>query len=223
MGGLILKYIKNKQGMALGVVLGIMGVIAVLATSMFYFTSNELKFSQLNTNREQANYLARSGVEVAAKAYPGVAARFEGVDEDHPVETSLYLHKDGDQFEINDTEEDSLGKVDVVITEKTKEYKVKNGTRLETLTRSAVCYKATSKVADSQAIVNGYTILPASALTVNTTSPGKKYKTYLNWTNTGGNIVGDKINYSYAYDNGKRLHTYKTNYNGVVNILREDL
>ncbi|MEG1783202.1 MAG: hypothetical protein RR253_08145, partial [Oscillospiraceae bacterium] len=84
------KSLDNK-GMALVTVIGILGVIAVLATGMFYFSSNELNFSKMDSGRVQAEYLARAGVEIASKSFPGVSDKFTNVTKTSPVEMTLYL------------------------------------------------------------------------------------------------------------------------------------
>ena len=89
------KILRDCSGMALGTALAIMGVVAILATGMFYFSYNELGFARLEGNRATADYLARAGVEIAAKSFGEVAGNFSDLTD--PVSMGpLYLHPQGD-------------------------------------------------------------------------------------------------------------------------------
>lgn len=126
------RLIRNNTGMALGMVLGIMAVITVLATGMFVFSTSELRFARLDATRSQAEYLARSGVEIASKAFGGVAPEFYNPDPASPMEPvkmdPFYLYParvtENAGAGTNDTYLSSdpalgeaIGRVDVTITE----------------------------------------------------------------------------------------------------------
>lgn len=63
------KYLKNKEGMALPMVLVIMTILMILASGMAIYAFNSLRAVRYMSNEKKAYYLSRAGVESAAYAY----------------------------------------------------------------------------------------------------------------------------------------------------------
>ena len=63
------KYIKNKEGMALPMVLTIMTILMLFASSMAIYSYSSLRAVRYLSNEKKAYYLARAGVESGAFAY----------------------------------------------------------------------------------------------------------------------------------------------------------
>lgn len=183
------KILRDQSGMALPTVLGIMLVVAILATGMFYFSYNELNFSTMNKEQGQAQYLAKAGVEIAAKAFPGVSGKFTMTEGGTPVNATLYLHYDeSGEASLNSVEADNEGKVDITVTQKKRE--VETGVDSEAVEVDTWCYEAVAQVGNSKGTAKGYTLPTALA----TSDPDPDSETadsvfHLNWVDSDG-VIG---------------------------------
>lgn len=93
----IKKILKSNSGVALVTVLGILSVISILATGMYYFSTNELHFATIDANRASAEYLAKAGVEISAQSFYKVASQYDLTQQDNPVLGTVYLHEYTDE------------------------------------------------------------------------------------------------------------------------------
>lgn len=93
----IKKILKSNSGVALVTVLGILSVISILATGMYYFSTNELHFAAMDANRASAEYLAKAGVEISAQSFYKVASQYDLTQQDNPVIGTVYLHEYTDE------------------------------------------------------------------------------------------------------------------------------
>lgn len=152
--------LQEKSGVALITVLGIMTVTAILATGMFYFSNNELNFTQNDIKIEQSQYLARSAVEVACKAFPNVAGQFDAPTAEKPVTMTLYLHKSGDDIALNSESDGADGVANVTITSEKRGIKQADGTTLE---HEAWIYAAKATIGNMSARAQGYSMPQAKA------------------------------------------------------------
>lgn len=221
------KILKSTSGVALVTVLGIMAVISILATGLFYFSQNELQFTQNDIRIEQSQYLARSAVEVACKAFPGVSGNFDSPTAEKPVTMKLYLHKSGDSIALNSESSDADGEAEVTITTEKREVKQADGT---TLAHDAWIYSAKATVGGMSARAKGYSMPQAKAYTTNPNDFN------LNWlSQTEGSQIGylredDSTNYKQlpAQTIGTILkeqiypYTPKSTYPGVVIVSKDD-
>lgn len=206
------KILRDQSGMALPTVLGIMLVVAILATGMFYFSYNELNFSTINKQQGQAQYLAKAGVEIAAKAFPGVSGQFFGADPSvtpEPVTATLYLHYDPDSDAepvLNSEEEGNRGKVNVTITQDTRDIKSGiEGSTTETSTVNVWVYEAQAEVDNSKSTAKGFTLPTALANSKLAEGSGSESESeedenrqslHLNWISGNGEIEKDIQNES---------------------------
>lgn len=197
------KILRDQSGMALPTVLGIMLVVAILATGMFYFSYNELNFSTMNKEQGQAQYLAKAGVEIAAKAFPGVSGKFfnetdpDGTVIEAPVTATLYLHdgEDGNPV-LNSTAEGNRGEVAIKVTRDTRQ--IENSTGSGTGSTEDVkvwAYEAVATVDGATAKAKGFTLPTAKATTKVGESSGSGSGTvdteknmHLNWVDQNGVI-----------------------------------
>lgn len=201
------KILRDQSGMALPTVLGIMLVVAILATGMFYFSYNELNFSTMNKEQGQAQYLAKAGVEIAAKAFPGVSNHFfdettESGGTAQPVKATLYLHKDAEgEPRLNSTEADNKGKVEITVTQESRD--VKTGAGESTQTVNVWAYEAVATVDGSSSKAKGFTLPTAKATTKKDGGSGSgsgsgsgttEQNMHLNWMNPSGVISKEQKN-----------------------------
>lgn len=106
----MLKYLKNKKGWAMTLVLIIIVVVPILGTTLYMYSSSAMKYAQIYKDREQARYLARSGAEAVMKIWKASAE--VGVDITYQSIETVYYHPNG-TFTLE--EEGALGAIDVVI------------------------------------------------------------------------------------------------------------
>lgn len=225
------KILRDQSGMALPTVLGIMLVVAILATGMFYFSYNELNFSTINKEQGQAQYLAKAGVEIAAKAFPGVSGKFfdettESGGTAQPVTATLYLH-DGEDGEpvLNSVSDDNKGEIAIKVTRETRQ--IENSTGSGTGSTEDVkvwAYEAVATVDGATAKAKGFTLPTAKATTKLGESSGSGSGTvvteknmHLNWVNQNGvaeknlkNEAGNKD----VYQDGQSI-----NVGGITGII----
>lgn len=155
------RVLRNNFGVALGVVLAIMGIVSVLATGMFYFSYNELNFARLDVDRARADYLARAGVEIASKSFSEVAGRFpDPVESDPVVMGPLYLHPDGDEDGnvISSRAAGSAGNVTVDVFEAERTIIEAGATATEDDKYIVWAYDATAEVGHSKAQAKGFSL-----------------------------------------------------------------
>lgn len=198
------KILRDQSGMALPTVLGIMLVVAILATGMFYFSYNELNFSTINKEQGQAQYLAKAGVEIAAKAFPGVSGKFfdettESGGTAQPVTATLYLH-DGEDGEpvLNSVPDDNKGEIAIKVTRETREIEnsAGSGTGSTTEEVNVWAYEAVATVDGSTAKAKGFT-LPSAKANSDPGDEGGSEETpdeknmYLSWVGTDGTVKQD--------------------------------
>ena len=69
------KYLKNKEGMALPMVLIIMMVLTILAAGLGTYASQSLRSVRYMDAQKQAYYLSRAGVEAGAFAYQNATTK----------------------------------------------------------------------------------------------------------------------------------------------------
>lgn len=151
--------LRNNAGIALGVVLAIMGVVSVLAAGMFYFSYNELNFARLDVNRARADYLARAGVEIASKSFGGVAGHFSDLTD--PVTMGpLYLHPEGDEDDnvISTVQADSAGSVTVRVFEDERVIVEGGAAPTEQDKYTVWAYAADARVGISRATARGFSL-----------------------------------------------------------------
>lgn len=113
--------LKSRQGVAMVVVLSIIFVVAIFATALFTYSYNELNFLKKDIDIDRAQYLARTGVEAAIKAYPQAPA---AIKEEGGSLVRLYLMEDGSHLMDTDPayeSENVEGYVDVEISHETEE------------------------------------------------------------------------------------------------------
>ncbi len=72
---MINKYLKNKDGMALPMVLVIMVILTVLAVGLGLYASQSLRSVKYMNAQKQAYYLSRAGVEAGAFAYQNATTK----------------------------------------------------------------------------------------------------------------------------------------------------
>ncbi|MBQ4100783.1 MAG: hypothetical protein IJC83_04465, partial [Oscillospiraceae bacterium] len=142
------KILKNQSGVALITVLGIMLVISILATGLFYFSYNELNFSVIEYDNAKATYLARAGVEIASKSFDTVSGNFSNI-ETNPVTATLYLKQNGTISAVESTPGNiNVGSVVVEIKKEKRELVVPGST--EKKEYYVLVYSATAEVGDAQ-------------------------------------------------------------------------
>ena len=69
------KYLKNKEGMALPMVLIIMTVLSLFATGLALYAHNSYLSVRWMNEEKRAYYLARAGVEAASYAYQNAVTK----------------------------------------------------------------------------------------------------------------------------------------------------
>lgn len=180
------RILQEKSGVALITVLGIMTVIAILATGMFYFSTNELNFTQNDIKIEQSQYLARSAVEVACKAFPNVAGQFDAPTAEKPVTMTLYLHKSGDDIALNSESDGADGVANVTITSEKRGIKQADGTTLE---HDAWIYAAKATIGNMSARAQGYSMPQAKAYSTGVQDIN------LGWLSSGGALEESNTQY----------------------------
>ncbi len=72
---MIKKYLKNKDGMALPMVLVIMVILTILAAGLGLYASQSLRSVRFMNAQKQAYYLSRAGVEAGAFAYQNATTK----------------------------------------------------------------------------------------------------------------------------------------------------
>lgn len=230
------KILRDQSGMALPTVLGIMLVVAILATGMFYFSYNELNFSTINKEQGQAQYLAKAGVEIAAKAFPGVSASFDLGESAAPITADLYLHFDATgNPQMNEVEEGSKGKVTVTVQQKKREVVDATGNTEEV---EVWAYEAEAEVDGSKSTAKGFTLPTAKATTQSATGATAEQARYLEWMSKTGTVsktapytdgapteaggISGIIN-SIFHTHFNELQTCYAMYNGVVTVDKENV
>ncbi|MEG1863569.1 MAG: hypothetical protein RR198_08205, partial [Oscillospiraceae bacterium] len=240
------KSLDNK-GMALVTVIGILGVIAVLATGMFYFSSNELNFSKMDSGRVQAEYLARAGVEIASKSFPGVSDKFTNVTKTSPVEMTLYLtvttdSKGKTQTELVRNKVEGADTVNVKIYPEERTVKVVdvgNSANNKTEKRTVYVYSATAHSGKAKASAQGYSFPPA-IISEQPETPVGLGNVHLGWTRNNGAIDrsveakyshttqsagsdfwGSLLNWLFGVNS--KIDVYAASYNGVISITEDDI
>ena len=143
--------LKDNRGMALTMVMVMLTVMTVLGTAMYAYSMQAVKTLQFGTDRQKAEYLARSGIEASVFMYQDAmlkydkdtvvkqfmnAATDDGSDStDETITTNwVYLLKDGSTF-VNggsgDTptppNEEYIGYYRVSITNDTQKYQMPDG------------------------------------------------------------------------------------------------
>ncbi|MEA5011722.1 MAG: hypothetical protein VB100_08395 [Angelakisella sp.] len=171
--------LKEQKGMALGMVLGLMVVIAILATGLFVFSSNQLHFSNLDMQHAQADYLARAGVEIAAKTFPQTVGEF---DMTNPVTTKpIYLTQSGD---FSSSPDNSIGSVTVNISSAQRTATDISGTATD---YTVWLFEARARIGNSGASAKGYT-LPVAYVAPKPDETSGDLKNYVGWT-TSNQII----------------------------------
>ncbi len=223
---------KNQTGMALSVVIGIMAVVAILATGMFVFSYNSLNYSTMDVDHTKAEYLARSGIEIASKAFPKVSGKFDvdGLD-DKPVTATLYLHEDADgNASINSTEAGNCGETTVTVRQEKR--KVVTSVAPEGDETEVWAYQAKAVVGKSSASAKGFALPSAYANTKPAESADGAH--YLGWINADGKIINNTSVYpnSGSFETGGLLSKLLgsstvsirgASYNGVVTVQGSDI
>ncbi|MBR5203459.1 MAG: hypothetical protein IKW45_09360, partial [Clostridia bacterium] len=69
------KYLKNREGMALPMVLILMMVLTILAAAIGTYASQSLRTVRYMNAQKQAYYLSRAGVEAGAFAYQNATTK----------------------------------------------------------------------------------------------------------------------------------------------------
>lgn len=143
--------LKDNRGMALTMVMVMLTVMTVLGTAMYAYSMQAIKTLQFGTDRQKAEYLARSGIEASVFMYQDAmlkydkdtvvkqfmdAATDDGSDStDETITTNwVYLLKDGSTFVdggSGDTptppSEEYIGYYRVTITNDTQAYQMPDG------------------------------------------------------------------------------------------------
>lgn len=163
------KILQAKTGVALITVLGIIGVITVLATGAFYFSSNELGFSNNEVGITQSQYLARAGVQVAARSFPNTAGRFD-LTSTEPITSTMYWIKTKDDTGattsslecLTDAEvaaADVQGEVTVTVKQAKKDVLTTDASGAsQTTTLDVWYYTSVAKVGKMHSTAKGYTL-----------------------------------------------------------------
>lgn len=163
------KILKAKDGVALITVLGIIGVITVLATGAFYFSQNELGFSGNEVGISQAQYLARSGIQVAARTFPDTAGKFD-LTNSEPVTGTMYWVKTTDAsgatasklLTLTDSAAaaaDVQGKVTVTVTQAKRSISTEaTAGGVQTTELDVWYYTSVAEVGNMRATAKGYTL-----------------------------------------------------------------
>ena len=164
--------LKEQKGMALGMVLGLMVVVAILATGMFVFSSNQLHFSSLDMQHAQADYLARAGIEIAAKTFPQTVGDF---DMTKSVTTQpIYLTDSGS---FSSDAKNSIGSVVINISTAQRTATDLSGA---TTDYTVWLFEARASVGNSGATAKGYT-LPVAYTAQKPADAGDDNKNYVGW------------------------------------------
>ncbi|MEG1774755.1 MAG: hypothetical protein RR320_07870, partial [Oscillospiraceae bacterium] len=216
------RILKDSSGMALGVVLAIMVVVAILATGMFTFSYNELNFSQMDIDHVRADYLARSGVEIVSKAFPSVSGNFTDLEK-NPVSATLYLHEEGETAKISDLEPGNIGQVTVTIRQEKRT--INAGSKKSETTVWA--YDAKASVGKSGANAKGFS-MPVAYANAAPADKADGQVTYLKWLDANGKIPGAaKYHQETSSSTGgiiseilgtNKIDIYSAVYNGVVTV-----
>lgn len=217
--------LQNQSGVALITVLGIITVISILATGMFHFTYNELNYSTIEYDSVEADYLARSGIEAATKAYPEVASTFD-LDNEKEVVTTLYLHRDASgNATISEEESGNCGRVDVTITKETRQKQVIINNNTTNKEYDVWFFNAKATIGDAKGKAKAY-ISPA--VFANSKVDNADNRKYLYWVPKDGVITKNLKNETNATVfqptsrhieiNGEQVSLYQADYAGVVSI-----
>lgn len=143
--------LQDQHGVALTMVMVLLTVMTVLGTAAYAYSMQSIKTLQFGTDRQKAEYLARSGIEASVFMYQDAmlkydkdtaikqfmdAARDDNVDgTDETIVTNwVYLLRDGSTFvdggngdEPTPPNEDYIGCYRVTITNDFREYKMPDG------------------------------------------------------------------------------------------------
>ncbi|MGN0519976.1 MAG: hypothetical protein ACI4LB_04490 [Candidatus Fimenecus sp.] len=143
--------LKDNRGVALSMVMILLSVMTVLGGVIYAYTMQSLKTLQFGTDRQKAEYLARSGIEASVFMYQDAMLKYNDVDEikdfidashddgndstDETITTNwVYLLKDGSTYvdggsgdEPTPPAEDYIGYYRVTITNDQKKYEMPNG------------------------------------------------------------------------------------------------
>lgn len=170
------KILKSTSGVALVTVLGIMAVISILATGMYYFSTNELNFAGMDANRATAEYLAKAGVEISAQSFYKVASNYNLTQPENPVTGTVYLHSYTDdtgatQYQYNkeenkivldgqEIENPNIGVANVTISQQERDLTdpSANGGGGATHTYKVWVYKSKATVKNASKTVTGITL-----------------------------------------------------------------
>lgn len=90
------KYLNNKNGMALPMVLIIMTIIMTFATGLAVLAYNSYVSVRWMSEGKQAYYLARAGVEAASYAYREAVNKASSSDEDPEIDRFVKVGEEGD-------------------------------------------------------------------------------------------------------------------------------
>lgn len=205
------KILKNNSGMALITVLGIMLVISILATGLFYVTTNEFNFSQIEYDNTKAIYLARAGVEIASKSYDTVSGNFTNIDV-NPVTATLYLKQDNTISSVESTPSNpTIGSVLIEITQEERELTIPGSTG-DIEPQMVLVYRATANVDGVQGQAQGIT-LPAAYGNAKPSSNAPT-RNYLYWVPENG-----EINHNITNASGARVYSESVpaGANGFIN------
>lgn len=91
------KYLNNKNGMALPMVLIIMTIIMTFATGLAVLAYNSYVSVRWMSEGKQAYYLARAGVEAASYAYREAVNKASSSDEDPEIDRFVKVGEEGDE------------------------------------------------------------------------------------------------------------------------------
>lgn len=143
--------LKDNRGVALTMVMMLIAVMTVLGSAMYAYTMQSLKTLQFGTDRQKAEYLARSGIESSVFMYQDAMLKYDDVAEikqfidashddgnpstDETIVTNwVYLLKDGSTYvdggsgdEPTPPSEEYIGYYRVTITNDEKKYEMPNG------------------------------------------------------------------------------------------------
>lgn len=145
------RQLKDNRGVALSMVMILLSVMTVLGGVIYAYTMQSIKTLQYGTDRQKAEYLARSGIEASVFMYQDAMLQYDkseeirqfldashydkDAQEDHPIVTNwVYLLADGKTFadggsgdEPTPPNEDYIGYYRVTITNDEKEYEMPTG------------------------------------------------------------------------------------------------
>jgi len=147
--------LKSQRGLAMGLAILIMFVVAILSAALYFYSSNDFLQYLFNKDLKKAQYLARTGVEVTIKAWQAVTDDTASEKETMPV----YMLKDGTFYTPSEGEKapnNSVGYYTVKVTPNVEK-------NIAGKTAKVVYFESTAVVGKATAKARAYTVMSLNA------------------------------------------------------------